>query len=77
LRYAFYDATLEGSFLNTNSEITTELIPLVFSLEIGFKFTSNRFNFGYTFNYHTNKSKNLKFDNGHKYGAINFNYLLE
>ncbi|MFQ3181499.1 MAG: lipid A 3-O-deacylase, partial [Polaribacter sp.] len=54
-----------------------ELVPLVFSLEIGFKFTANRFNFGYTFNYNTNKSKNLRFDNGHEYGAINFSYLLE
>jgi lipid A 3-O-deacylase len=75
--YTFYDATLQGSFLNPNSEITAELIPLVFSLEIGFKFTANRFNFGYTINYNTNKSKNLKFDNGHKFGAINFNYVLE
>jgi lipid A 3-O-deacylase len=77
VRYAFYDATLQGSFLNSNSEVTSELVPLVFNLEIGFKFTANRFNFGYTINYNTSKSKNLRFDNGHKYGAINFNYLLE
>ena len=77
IRYAIYDATLQGSFLNTNSEVTSELVPLVFNLEIGFKFTANRFNFGYTINYNTNKSKNLLFDNGHKYGAINLNYLLE
>jgi len=77
IRYAFYDATLEGSFLNKNSEVTTELTPLIFSLEIGFKFTANRFNYGYTINYNTNKSKNLKFNNGHKYGAINFNYVLK
>jgi hypothetical protein len=77
LRYSFYDATLQGSFLNTTSEVTTELIPLVFSLEIGFKFTANRFNFGYTINYNTNKSKNLRFENGHKYGTISFNYLIK
>jgi lipid A 3-O-deacylase len=77
VQYAFYDATLQGSFLNTNSEVTTELIPLIFSLEIGFKFTANRFNFGYTINYNTNKSENLRFDNGHKYGTIRFNYLLQ
>lgn len=77
LRYAFYDATLQGSFLSANSEITNELVPLVFNVEIGLKFTVNRFNFGYTFNYNTNKSKDLKFDNGHKYGSINFNYLLK
>lgn len=77
IRYAFYDATLQGSFLNPNSEVTVELIPLIFSLEIGFKFTANRFDFGYTINYNTNKSKNLKFDNGHKYGAINLSYMLQ
>ena len=76
LRYAFYDATLQGSFLNTSSEVTNELIPLVFNVELGLKFTAKRFNFGYTFNYNTNKSKNLRFNNGHKYGSININYLL-
>jgi lipid A 3-O-deacylase len=77
VRYAFYDATLQGSFLNKGSEVTAELVPLVLSLEIGFKFTANKFNFGYTVKYNTNKSKNLKFNNGHKYGAISLNYLLE
>lgn len=77
LRYALYDATLQGSFLNTGSDVTNELIPFVFNIEIGFKFTVNRFNFGYTFNYNSNKSKDLSFDNGHKYGSINLNYLLK
>ncbi|QOD61791.1 lipid A deacylase LpxR family protein [Polaribacter haliotis] len=77
IRYALYDATLQGSFLNKNSEVTSELVPIVFDLEIGLKFTSNRFNFGYTFNYNTNKSKGLRFDNGHKYGSINIAYLLK
>lgn len=77
LRYALYDATLQGSFLNTGSPVTNELIPFVFSLEIGLKFTLNRFNFGYTFNFNSNKSKNLKIDNGQKYGAIHLGYLLK
>lgn len=77
LRYALYDATLQGSFLNTGSEVTNELVPLVFDLEIGFVFTANRFNFGYTYHFNTNKSKDLKYDNGHVYGAININYLLK
>ncbi|TMM28760.1 lipid A deacylase LpxR family protein [Polaribacter aestuariivivens] len=76
VRYAVYDATLQGSFLNKNSEVTNELVPIVFDLEIGFKFTSNRFSWGYTFNYNTNKSKGLRFDNGQKYGSINVSYLL-
>ncbi|QTD38320.1 lipid A deacylase LpxR family protein [Polaribacter batillariae] len=77
LRYALYDATLQGSFLNKKSEVTNELVPLVFNLEIGLKFTANRFRFGYTFNYNSNKSKNLRFDNGHKYGSIQIGYLLK
>ncbi|MEE9407722.1 MAG: lipid A deacylase LpxR family protein [Polaribacter sp.] len=76
LRYAFYDATLQGSFQNKNSEVTNELVPLVFDLEVGLKFTVNRFNLGYVFNYNTNKSKNLRYTNGQKYGSIVVNYLL-
>lgn len=76
LRYAFYDATLQGSFLNTTSIVTKELIPLVFNLEVGLKFTANRFNFGYIYNYTTNKSKGLRNDNGNSYGSIAIQYLL-
>jgi len=76
LRYALYDATIQGSFLNTNSEITKELIPFVFNLEVGLKFTANRFNFGYIFQYNTDKISNLRKDNGNKYGTIAVHYLL-
>ncbi|NVJ88823.1 MAG: lipid A deacylase LpxR family protein [Flavobacteriaceae bacterium] len=75
-RYTFYDATLQGSFLNNNSIITKELVPFVFDLAIGIKFTAKRLNFGYTFNYNTNKSKGLRFNYGNKYGSINLSYLL-
>ena len=76
LRYAVYDATLQGSFLNNTSLVTKELVPLVFDVELGLKFTANRFNFGYAFIYNTNKSKDLKYTYGHKYGRITINYLL-
>lgn len=76
LRYALYDATLQGSFLNTSSEVTKELIPFVFDMELGFKFTANRFNFGYVFNYNTSKSEGLRYTYGNKYGSIIINYLL-
>ena len=76
LRYALYDATLQGSFLNKGSEVTKELIPLVFDIQFGLKFTVNRFNFGYIFNYNTSKSKDLRYTYGNKYGTINLNYLL-
>lgn len=77
LRYAFFDGTLQGSFLNSKSEVTNKLVPLIFTLEIGLQFTANRFNFGYSYNYNTNKSKNLKYANGHKYGKIVISYLLK
>jgi hypothetical protein len=76
IRYSAYDATLQGSFLNANSPVTKELIPFVFNVELGFKFTANRFNFGYTFNYNTSKSKNLRYTYGNKFGTVNVNYLL-
>lgn len=76
IRYAFYDATLEGSFLNDTSPVTKELVPLVFNLRIGFQFTANRFNFGYVFNYNTSKSEDLRFTYGNKYGSLVFSYLI-
>ena len=76
VRYALYDATLQGSFLNKGSDVTKELIPFVFHLEVGFKFTVNRFHFGYSYQYHTNKSKGLRHDNGNAYGTIGINYML-
>ena len=76
LRYTFYDATLQGSFLNTASDVTVKLVPLVLDIELGFKFTTNRFNFGYAYCYNTNTSKNLRFNKGQNYGKITLNYLL-
>ncbi|MFY9242430.1 MAG: lipid A deacylase LpxR family protein [Polaribacter sp.] len=76
VRYALYDATIQGSFLNTSSEVTKELVPVVFDVEIGFKFTANRVNFGYVFNYNTSKSEGLRYTYGNKYGTISISYLL-
>lgn len=76
IRYALYDATLQGSFLNTGSTVTKELVPIVFDMELGLRFTLNRFNFGYIFNYNTSKSKGLRYTYGNKYGSIVVNYNL-
>lgn len=76
IRYAFYDATIQGSFLNSTSEVTKELIPLVFDMELGFRCTINRFNLGYVFNYNTSKSKNLQTTYGNIYGTIILNYMI-
>jgi hypothetical protein len=76
VRYAVYDATLQGSFLATDSQVTKELIPIVFDLEVGFRFTANRFNFGYVFNYNTSKSEGLRYTYGNKFGSISVQYLI-
>lgn len=76
LRYSLYDATIQGSFLTSENEVTKEVVPLVFNISLGFKFTANRFNFGYTINYNTSKSKDLKYTSGNKFGTIIINYLL-
>ena len=75
-RLAMYDATIQGSFLNTSSEVTKELIPLVFHLQTGLLFTANRFNFGYIYHFTTSKSKGLVFDDGNTYGTIALHYLF-
>jgi hypothetical protein len=76
LNYVFYDATLQGSFLNTGSEVTKELIPFNLGVELGVRFTLNRFNFGYAYLYNGQKSKDLRVAGGHSYGSIQLNYLF-
>ena len=74
--YTLYDATLQGSFLNTGSEVTKELKPFHFGVEIGLQFTMNRFYIGYAYLYHGEKSKGLKYTGGNYYGSISLNYLF-
>lgn len=72
--YVTYDATIQGSFLNKNSPITFALEPFKFTTEIGIRFTSNRFNFGYAIHYHTKKLKSVRVPNANFYGSIQLNY---
>jgi len=72
--YVVYDATIQGSFLNKNSPITFEIEPFKFTTEIGIRFTSNRFNFGYAINYHTKKLKSVRVPKRNFYGTIQLNY---
>lgn len=72
--YILYDATIQGSFLNTGSPITYSVMPFMFSTEIGIRFTANRFNLGYTIHYHTKKLKSIQVPSGNFYGSIQINY---
>ncbi|WP_417800356.1 lipid A deacylase LpxR family protein [Tenacibaculum sp.] len=74
LHYIAYDATIEGSFLNNGSPVTFDIKPFTFTTEIGIRFTSNRFNFGYVVNYHTKKLKSSRVPKGNFYGSIQLNY---
>ncbi|RKF03183.1 hypothetical protein C8N26_2173 [Tenacibaculum lutimaris] len=74
IRYAAYDATIEGSFLTDGSPVTFDIQPFVFTTELGIRFTSNRFNFGYAMNYHTRKLKSARVPKGNIYGTIQLNY---
>jgi len=76
LSYNLYDATLQGSFLNTGSVVTKSLIPINFYLEVGIKFSTHQFNYGYTVFYNTDKSKGLYKQNDNIYGSINLSYTF-
>lgn len=76
LSFIAYDATVQGSLFNDNSPLTFDINPLRFDLEIGYRFTSNRWNFGYAYHYHSNKLPNLRRNGGHYYGRIFLGYLF-
>jgi len=59
------------NILPFNNDIVKEV-----NLEVGYKFTANRFHFGYAYHFHTNKLNNLRFDKGNDYGKLFFNYLF-
>lgn len=72
--YVHYDATIQGSFLNTTSPVTYLLESLKFTTEFGFRFTANRFNFGYKVVYHTKKLKSTRVPKGNLYGGVVLSY---
>lgn len=76
IRYALYDATIQGSFLTENNPVTYDLEPWVFTTEFGFWFTVNRFNFKYMIVHHTNKLQNTSVSKENFYGGVQINYLF-
>ncbi len=74
--YVMYDATIQGSFLNKSSPVTYDVMPFQFSLEIGYRYNWNRFNYGYTFHYHTKKLKSYRVENSNSYGSIYIGYYF-
>tara|TARA_B100000795_G_C22794461_1_gene438625 strand:- start:125 stop:1072 length:948 start_codon:yes stop_codon:yes gene_type:complete len=76
LSYIAFDATIEGSLFNDDSPVTYSPKAFRFDIEIGYKFTAKRWNFGYAYYFHTNKIDNLRNNNGNDYGGLFFSYLL-
>ncbi|SEC90279.1 hypothetical protein SAMN04489761_3917 [Tenacibaculum sp. MAR_2009_124] len=77
IEYVLYDATIQGSFLNTSSPITYSAMPFVFTTEFGIRFTAGNFNFGYAVNYHSKKLKSIQVPRGNFFGTIQINYQFE
>lgn len=65
-----YDATSQGSLFKDQSPITFTPNFLKFDAEVGYRFTANRWNFGYALHYRTNESPQVRNNNGHFYGRI-------
>ena len=76
LNYVVYDATVQGSFLNTTSPVTFEIMPINFSLELGYKYYNRRFLYGYTFHFHTKKLKSLRATKSNTYGSVYVGYYF-
>ena len=76
LNYALYDATIQGSFLNTSSPVTYDVMPYHFSLELGYRYYKKRFLYGYTFTYHTKKLKSSRIKKSNNYGSIYIGYYF-
>ena len=74
LSYVLYDATIQGSFLNTDSTVTYDVMPWNFTLEAGFRYATQRFDYGYTIHYHTKKLKSIRVKNSNIYGSVFIGY---
>jgi len=76
VNYVLYDATLQGSFLNTSSPVTFDVTPFNFSLELGYKYYYRKFLYGYTFHFHTKKLKSVRASKSNTYGGIYIGYYF-
>ena len=71
-----YDATIQGSFLNTESPVTFGVVPIKFTAEIGYRYRYKRYRFGYTFHFHSKKVKNPIVETTNTYGSIYIGYAF-
>lgn len=76
IHYNVYDATIQGSFLNTSSPVTYKLNPVTFSAKFGVLFTLNKIHLGYTANVYSKRLMNPDVPHLNFYGSIYINYLF-
>jgi len=76
LNYVVYDATVQGSFLNSTSPVTFDIMPMNFSLELGYTYYYRRFSYGYTFHFHTKKLKSIRAAKTNTYGSVYIGYFF-
>jgi len=76
LKYVAYNATIQGSIFNDNSPVTFGVKPLKAILNIGLKWTSKRFNYGYNITYLSKAVDNNRVKS-HKYGTIMMIYKFK
>lgn len=71
--YAIYNATIQGSFLNTNSPVTFELRPLIIEFEAGLYYSTRKWDFKYSANFYRKKHSEMS-DPYQNYGSILVSY---
>jgi hypothetical protein len=71
--YALYNATIQGSFLNTNSPITYEINAFIYELEFGMRYAIKRFDVSYSFIKYSRKTDAIE-DKTNNYGVIKIAY---
>ncbi len=76
ITYTAYDATIEGSMLNNSSTVTFDVMPFHFSLALGYTYYYRRFQYGYTFHFHTKKLKSLRASKSNTYGSLYVGYYF-
>jgi len=73
LSYVAYNATIQGSLFNDNSPLTFDSKPIKASVQLGLKWASKRFNYGYSITYLSKAVDNNRVKK-HKYGTITMIY---
>ncbi len=76
LNYVFYDATIQGSFLNTTSPVTFDVKPFHFSLELGYTYYRKTFYVWIYLSFSYKKTTKFRAAASNTYGSIYIGYFF-